>query len=846
MYFPDSRRARRHVSLPALRCSTALRPINHAILAFVLLGAGSALAQPDAPAPGAAPQAQAAQPIQIAAAGGGAGGGTSHVEEVVVTARHRAEKAQKVPIALTAISSKKLADTNTTSITQLAFLVPTLQVSEFNPRNTSFNIRGVGNNVAASNDGLEAGVGVYVDGVLYARPGTGAFQYPDIDSVQVLRGPQGTLFGKNTTAGAIDIRTALPSFTPQAMLETSAGNFGYWQVKGTVSDGFNDKVAARVSFLGDSRDGTITSLVGGQHYAGEQDKAVRGQILATPTDNLTIRLIADYNYQFDTCCVNMASGVFTHLLDGKPIPNDFYFREKKTGYYIPTLNPFSRDTAINDPTYFRMETGGTSLQADYDLDGYTLTSISAWRFWNWWPQNGAAPAIGLQTTTYGNQQNWQKQASQEFRVTSPTGGAVDWTGGAYFFYQDLEGFGTTGYGQNAGEYLVPTLPKALSTVALNGYRVFANTDPVTNSYATYGQATWHITDKIDLTGGLRYTYEDKSGSYNQYQAGGVPLDELPAGEAALVKAIRASIFGFPIPSYYYKNLTHNGSLSYLISPSYKITDNILAYASYARGNKSSGTNVTLLPAKLVDGKPDFEVSPIVKPERLDDYEIGIKSSWLDNRLIANIDAFWVEDSDYQGISAALIPNSNPPAFTSFVASVPKVKSQGFEFDSHAAPFDWITLNFAGAYTWAIYESYPKGQCPIEVSGAATKICNLTGETVPGTSRWVMSTGGEIHQPLGSIGRYDIAGYVGADFTLRSSYNVSASNSIYSVIPGYGLLDLRLGARTTDDKYNVFLWAHNATNTNYYLVRGTAAPFSGLLYGNIGDPLTWGATVRVRF
>jgi iron complex outermembrane receptor protein len=320
---------------------------------------------------------------------------------------------------------------------------------------------------------------------------------------------------------------------------------------------------------------------------------------------------------------------------------------------------------------------------------------------------------------------------------------------------------------------------------------------------------------------------------------------LPAGLAPLVAKIRSGVFGFPVPDYYYKNLTHNAALSYLTSATYKVTDDIIAYASYARGNKSSGTNVTLLPATLVNGKPDFLVNPIVKPERLDDYEIGVKSSWLDNRLVANADAFWIEDSDYQGITASVVPGTNPPSFTSYVASVPKVKSQGFEVDTHARPWDWLTLNFAGAYTYAIYESYPQGQCPIEVSGAATKICNLTGETVPGTSRWVMTTGGEITQPLFSYGRYDIVGYAGADFSLRSSFNVNASNSIYSKIPGYGLLDVRLGARTADGKYDLFLWSHNATNTDYYLVRGTAAPFSGLLYGNIGDPVTFGATFRVH-
>jgi iron complex outermembrane recepter protein len=526
----------------------------------------------------------------------------------------------------------------------------------------------------------------------------------------------------------------------------------------------------------------------------------------------------------------MAAGAFTTLTNGTLIPYDFYQREAFTHYQLPGFNPFTRDTAINDPTYFGMETGGVSLQADYDLHGYTLTSLSAWRFWNWWPQNGASPAIGLQTQTYGNTGDRQNETSQEFRVTSPTGGPVDFTAGAYFFYQDLEGQSVTGWGPQAGAwYEGPKFPVSVSDLAFNGYRVYANSDPVTNSYAGYGQSTWHVTPQLDLTGGLRYTYEDKSGSYYQYVDGGASVNGLPAKEAAQIEAIRDAL-GTEL---YYKELTHNGALSYLASATYKLTPDIFAYATYSRGNKSAGVNVTQLPSPT---------DAIVKPERTDDYEIGIKSSWFDNRLVANADAFWIEDSDYQGITAVPI---SPVKSLTYIASIPKVKSQGFEVDSHARPFSWLTLNFSGAYTYATYESYPQGQCPPEVSGSATEICNLTGKTVPGTSRWVMSAGGEITQPLGSWGKYDVVGYLGADFSLRSNYNVTANDSIYGNIPGYGLLDLRLGARTADGRYDLFLWSHNATNTDYYLVRGVTAPFSGLLYGNIGDPITFGATLRVH-
>ncbi len=805
-----------------LLAKNALMPASAWVAAAVLVAVCPAASQTPGPAP-TAPQAP--RPVQLAE-----GEGSKGVEEVVVTARHRNEKAQTVPIALTALSAAKLNNTGTASLDKLQLLVPSLQVIEANPRNISFNIRGVGANVSITNDGLEGGVGVYIDGVLYARPGQAAFDFPDIESVQVLRGPQGTLFGKNATAGAIDVRTRLPSTTPEAELETTFGNYGLWQVKGTASDALTDKISGRISFLADQRDGTISTIGADHHFNTLDDKAVRVQLVAQATDDLTLRFIADYAHQLENCCIGLPTGVFTTLENGTILPNNFYKREAFLDYQVPSYNPFDYKSLSSHRTDFEMETAGGSLQADYNLGGYTLTSISSWRFWNWWPYNGDVSATGIDVFDDSAQIDWEKQASQELRVTSPTGGAVDYTGGLYFFYEDLPGYLHSAYGPQAGPYLLGAkVPKAISTEALNGFNVQANTDPVTNSYASYGQATWHVFPLLDLTGGLRYTYEDKSGSFDQSVFGGLPLLGLPPKLKATIAGIRKSI-ATPL---YYNDHTHNAALSYLATASTKITPDLFAYATYSRGNKSGGINVVQLPPG---------VDAVVKPERLDNYEIGVKSTWLNNKLTVNADVFWIEDSDYQGVAVAPLSTG---VYTFFLANVPKVQSRGFEFDSHAQPTDWLSLNLAGAYTDAIYESYPQGQCPPEVAGAATKICDLTGKPVPGTSRYTLSAGGEISQPVGRLGRYDLVGYLGADFSLRSNFYVAANDSKYALVPGFGLLDLRLGARTSDGRYDAFLWSHNATNTHYFTTIGAASPVSGLISGDVGDPITFGVTLRVH-
>jgi iron complex outermembrane receptor protein len=759
---------------------------------------------------------------------GGSTGSSGQLEEVVVTARHRKEKAQSVPIALTTVSKKQLSDNGVTSVTQLGSFAPSLQVTETNPRNTSFNIRGIGNNVSVTSDGLESGVGVYVDGVIYGRPGNATFSFPDIDAVQVLRGPQGTLFGKNTTSGAIDVRSALPSFTFGADGEASAGNYGFWQVKGTVTGPLSDQVAVRLSFVDDERNGTIDNPKTRETFENVDEKSVRVQLLYKPTEDLTVRVIADYGKQQENCCVPLVAGVFTTLTTGAPLANDFYVRAASLNYTLPPINPFGRNTDVNNRTHFTMDTGGISSQEDYNLNGITLTSITAWRYWNWDPFNDN-DFTGLDVIDDASQTNNQKQFSQELRATSAPGKVVDYTAGLYYFYQALPGQFRTAYGPNAGPYLLsPKDSPAFASTILDGFSEAAHTQAITASYAGYGQATYHVLPKLDLTGGLRYTYEDKTGSYDQYQYGGESLAGLTPAQQSQAIATRNS-FGAPL---YYNDHEHNGSLSWLATLTYKPTPDEIIYGTYSRGNKSGGINVSNLPPGI---------DAVVKPERVDNYEVGLKSEFLDRKVIFNAAAYWIEDSDYQ---ATVVAPLNSSTFVSYFASVPKVRSRGFEADVNTARFYGLQLRASGSFDDAIYEKFPSGPCPVELVGGATKLCDLTGGQVPGTSRWSFSAGGEYAHDLGIFYNHDITGYFGADYTLRSSFNDTVNNSIYGKIPGFGLLDVRMGARTDDGRYDVFLWSHNATNTKYY--QTLSAANTGLITGIVGDPLTWGATVRVHF
>jgi iron complex outermembrane receptor protein len=754
--------------------------------------------------------------------------------DIIVTARRRAEKAQDVPIALTVVSAKQLEATGNYTLAQVQQQIPSLQIYAINPRNTNINIRGLGSNVATTNDGLENGVGLYIDNVYYARPGQSAFDLIDIDQIEVLRGPQGTLFGKNTTAGAINITTRQPSFTPEFTGEASLGNYNYHQVRGSVSAPLiGDKVAFRVSVADTHRDGYIEDVRTGKDLQSYDNFTARGQLLVLPTENLKIRLIGDYSHQNDDCCVASLDGLFTHYADGTPVTNTILDRAARAGYTVVDLfSPFALKTDADAPVSVDMKSYGVSGQVDWDLGGVTLTSITAYRWWDYNPANDN-DAIGLPIFEVGATVTRQRQFSDELRLASTGTNKIDWVVGAYYFWQTIKSVGNSEFGPAAADwYRAPNspLPLAIWQAALNGYTTASYSDPITHSIAGFGQATWHITSRLSLTGGLRFTHEDKHGDYSLAVLSAANLSGLPPALAGAAQAIRNSF----APVNAYSASRHDNALTGVASLAYKITPDSLAYASYSRGNKSGGLNLTSFPVGVI-------VPKTVSPETDNAYEVGLKSQLFDRRLVLNLAGFWTDISNYQSAVTTL---TNLGSSLQYLQNVGKVRSRGVEADTNFALTKRISLSANAAYTDAYYVRYRNAPVPIELSDNLSLVSvDLSGQQIPGASKFAYSLGGDASQPAGTWGNKPIELYGHVDYGHRSSFLTQVTNSIYSRVPAYGLLTARFGVRTEDQRWDLSIWAHNLLDAHYF--QTLSGQNTGQIAGTIGEPRTFGVTLRTK-
>lgn len=761
---------------------------------------------------------------------------SADLDEIVVTSRRRSEVLQDVPIAITVIGGQAAENAGAFNVNRLKELVPSVQLYASNARNTTLNIRGLGSTFGLTNDGIDPGVGFYVDGVYQARPAATSTDFLDIERIEVLRGPQGTLFGKNTTAGAFNITTTKPTLIPTAKAEFSAGNYNFIQAKASVSGAVVKNLAAKLSLSGTQRDGTIYNVTEQRKYSGQNNLGLKGQLYYTPSDKLAVLLSGDVSFQHPAGYPLVVAGITT---TERTAHRQYAKIVSDLGYQQPKVDPFAREIYTNTPWKQNQSIGGVSANIDYKIGNATLTSTTAWRFWNWDPTNDRDfTEFSALTKSQGNSRH--DQYSQEFRYAGNIAEKISGVIGVFALAQNLKGLAQTEeVGKDQWRFVQTSATGAQARYSepglLDGFGIQTNSTIKSLSTAIFAQADWEFAEHLHVLPGLRFTYDKKDVDYDRTTYGG-----LQTSDAALL-ALKAAVYA----NQKFNTTTDNENLSGNVTVSYRPTTKINVYGTFSTAYKPVGVNVGGLPTTTT-GEADLSLA-VVKPEYVQHYEIGAKTKPVKGAIL-NITAFQTDIKDYQ-------TNVQSPQLgvnRGYLANAEKVIVKGLEVDGTIQVQRFLTLNAAVAYLDGKYDKFTNAPLPLEETGHTELVNNVatqvafkdaSGGRLPGISKWNTSGGFEL-STAGKVSAVDGRWFIASDISYRSEYSSNPTPSKVLNVKGYTLVNARFGFKA--DKFSIFGWSRNIGDTQYFEQLQAAAGNSGLYSGVLGDPRTFGATLRFAF
>jgi iron complex outermembrane receptor protein len=759
--------------------------------------------------------------------------------EIIVTAEKREENIQDVPISVISVSSQALQDAGVKDISQLQVLTPGLTVSSDASENTSVaRIRGIG--TVGDNPGLESSVGLVIDGVYRPRNGVGFGNIGEFEQVQILEGPQGELFGKNNDAGVIVITTKKPTSTFSVNAEATYGNFNDAEVSASVNGPLNGFINGRVYAEYEHRDGWLDINTGlGPNSNDRSDSRngfmVRAQLLFQLGSNADFLLIGDYSERNESCCqaVPRVNGLFNPIINAIAATPALGGVAGTTGLGAPNSN-----TAFaNEPVRQEIRDMGVSGELHVDLGAARLTSITAFRL-NSLQLGNDLDYTGidiLQTPDYpGNEVDF-RQFSQELRLNGKAG-PVDWLVGGFYANELLTPNSTLWAGNNFNTFLSGAstfganfgLTNAF-TPGVSGYNDnYRQTD---DSFALFTDETWRITDRLDLTGGVRYTYEDKQATLNFHDTdGGSGCATLLATQPTNVIAglLGCSLIFDPEFNGVSKSEALNQSnVSGTAKVTYHLTDDAMVYASWGDGYKAGGFNL----ARVTNPTGADPLAPILNTsfpdETVNSYELGFKSTWFNKTLRLNGSLF---DQRYK--------NFQLNTFTGIqfvVTSLPAVSSKGADFELEwATPIRGLSLSAGGTYAFTNIDEFG-------TAGQYFSAARLNNR-LSFAPLWSGAASATYQVPMG----HGLMARAIVDEKYTTSYNTGSDLDPEKLQGSYGLMDARIGIGSSDNKWSVELWSQNVLNKFYYQVAfdGTLQP--GQIDAFPGAPRFFGITGRVHF
>lgn len=769
---------------------------------------------------------------------------------ITVTAQSRAQEMQDVPIALQIVTAKQVDTLAATDISKMDIFVPGLVVSAGQPTQPSYALRGIGG--SGFGIGTEPAVGVYVDGVYAARSGGALLAFNDIKRIEVLKGPQGTLFGRNSAAGAISIITNEPGDTFEAKGTFRYGAYGERYGDVLLNVPLNQDMALRFSVLDNQSDGWARDSANGKHYGGNHDWGTRAQYRWNITPNTRVLLAWDHEQLKQA---PQAAYSVVPLSSYVPRPSPL------TG----TVPPFPADpktwmNPLHAPLYGdavgAAETrrfNGVTLTVDHSFGWGSFTSTTAWR--NFDTYNLGDYDGTNQRDTYLDTANIEHNNSwyQEFKLTGNTD-LIDWVAGTSFYHEQARQISRVDtytdsldtLGLNSGSLgptdtfafynsLLPLVGYGQYTLLGDPWREEVRNDENINSYAVYGDVIWHLTDRLNLTTGARYTLDQKQFSWFNPPRYAPQLDTTLTGLAPLLQLVGID------PSVFQQNQVFNTATGAPVnvlaqarnnwrdfSPrvvlDYHFTPNIMAYGSVTRGYKAGGYNM-------------LEFNSHYSPEHVVNYEGGIKTVFPEQNLLLNVTAYYYT---YKNLQALVLKpaTAGTNGIPEYVTSTSDQHARGLEVELQWAPTDGLRLGLNGAFINSTYTRYiaPDGN-------------NLAGQP---TGTPIFSGAASLSYTLPHVFNgslvYDASyGYRGksrcnSDSQLQGNCQVSPNFTVGSARQS---VDMRLDWNAPGSRWGVGVFVTNLLNKRYVTgVDNTAAPF-GLAVAHITPPRMWGVELRAK-
>ena len=853
--------------------------------------AGSSSSAPASTGFAASQSTTATGPTAPAASGAPTSPQSFSVDTIVVTAQKRKENLQDVPIVVTVINKQLLQDSGVRDIKDLSRVVPGLTVtSDTSDATTTARIRGIG--TVGDNPGLEPSVGIVIDGVYRPRNGVGFGDLGDVDQIEVLKGPQGTLFGKSTSAGVINVTTAEPTFKYGASAELTAGNYneigGSTEIHGPL---LGDQLAGSFYFADRQRDGFQSVVTGDGPRTKDDDQdlnfyTTRLQLLYKPNNDLSVRVIGDYTHRDEHCCLavvyreSQPLSAATGTLNAQQLVAGL---SNGLGGEPQTPNPFNRVAYADQNDAQDNVDEGISVQADYrvpQLNG-SLTSITAFRNWKLFDaQDPDFTNIDILERTSGDENSEQFQDfSQELRFAG-TAGKIDYLVGGFYANEYLRQnqqllFGTD-YNPLINDLIsasalgapIPTAlqlffgPNAKFPAGQGDVDQYRQRD---DSYALFTNETFHFTPKFDINVGARYTIDNKvDNSLNQNTSPSVGAGCDAIINTPLGRTLGQSLLNtvcLPIAESAFNNFANHQSestsnTSGTVKAVYRFSPELLTYASYAKGFKAGGFNLDRISCPNAGGpavngpcptvaNPVAGGAPLVvatnaitntffKPEYSDSAEVGAKTTLFDRKLLLNATLFYEKFSNFQ--------DNTYNGLVFVVDSLPYVYSKGLDTD-----FLWRPtrdLNFQGGLTIANTRFSHSDTAALLSSG----YLGTPGERLPYAPQYSASIEATYtyHLPRDLFARFNL----GAKY--NSNYSSSSDEDPRKLQPAYTVTDGRIAIGPEDHRYDIEVFVENLFDTNYvqstFNAPGQNAPSdaTGLVDAFLGAPRTFGVTLRAKY